>query len=302
MYDVIIIGGGPAGLTAGLYSGRSNLKTLIIEKNVLGGQAITTPNIENYPGYVSISGTDLIMKLREQVKRYNVEITYGQISDIQLKKECKKLTIGGNEYKAKTVILAMGAYPREIGIESEKRLRGTGVSYCATCDGAFFKGKTLAVVGGGNTAVDDAIFLTNYAPKVYVVHRRNELRAIRAEQDRAFKNPNIEFLWDSVVDDIKGKDSVEGMVIKNVKTGKRKEVDVGGIFVAIGNVPATKEVKDKIRLDDRGYIPTDENMETSVPGVFAAGDVREKSVRQDITAMSDGAVAAVNAEKYISRL
>ena len=302
MYDVIIIGGGPAGLTAGLYSGRSNLKTLIIEKNVLGGQAITTPNIENYPGYVSISGTDLIMKLREQVKRYNVEITYGQISGIQLKKECNKLTIGGNEYKAKTVILAMGAYPREIGIESEKRLRGTGVSYCATCDGAFFKGKTLAVVGGGNTAVDDAIFLTNYAPKVYVVHRRNELRAIRAEQDRAFKNPNIEFLWDSVVDDIKGKDSVEGMVIKNVKTGKRKEVDVGGIFVAIGNVPATKEVKDKIRLDDRGYIPTDENMETSVPGVFAAGDVREKSVRQDITAMSDGAVAAVNAEKYISRL
>ncbi len=301
MYDVIIIGGGPAGLTAGIYSGRAELKTLIIEKKVLGGQAATTHNIENYPGYVSVAGPDLVMKMEEQAKRYDAEITYGEISDIQLKSQPKRIIAGGKEYEAKTVILAMGAYPREIGIESEKQLRGMGVSYCATCDGAFFRGKTVAVIGGGNTAVEDAVFLTRYAQKVYVVHRRHELRATKADQERAFKNPKIEFVWDSVVDEIKGGEFVEGAVIRNVNTGEKSEIKLDGVFVAIGNVPDTQQVKGIVDLDNNGYILGSEEMETNIPGVFAAGDVRGKSVRQLVTAMSDGAIAAVNAEKYISR-
>ncbi|MDI6601024.1 MAG: thioredoxin-disulfide reductase [Thermoanaerobacteraceae bacterium] len=300
MHDVIIIGGGPAGLTAGLYSGRANLKTLIIEKKALGGQAATTYNIENYPGYISIAGPDLTMKMEEQVKRYNVEITYGEITSVDLNSNPKKIVVGNKEYETKVVILAMGAYPREIGLESEQKLRGMGVSYCATCDGAFFNGRTVAVVGGGNTAIEDATFLTRYAEKVYVIHRRNELRATKAEQDKAFKNPKIEFIWDSVVEEIKGNEFVEGAVIKNVKTGEKKELKLDGIFVAIGNVPDTEFVKGIINLDENGYILGDEEMRTNIPGVFAAGDVRKKSVRQLVTAMSDGAIAAINAEKYLS--
>jgi len=302
VYDVIIIGGGPAGLTAGLYSGRANLKTLIIEKKALGGQAATTYNIENYPGYLSISGPDLAMKMEEQVKKYSVDITYGEITSVDFNSSPKKVTVGDKQYEARTVILAMGAYPRELGIESEQRLRGMGVSYCATCDGAFFNGRTVAVVGGGNTAVEDAVFLTRYAEKVYLIHRRNELRATKAEQERAFKNPKIEFIWDSVIEEIKGNEFVEGAIVKNLKTGETKELKLDGIFVAIGNVPDTAFVKGVIGLDENGYILTDEEMRTNIPGVFAAGDVRRKSVRQLVTAMSDGAIASINAEKYLSEL
>lgn len=302
MYDVVIIGGGPAGLSAGIYSARGGLKTLIIEKSFTGGQAATTYEIDNYPGFEEgIGGPDLMMKMDAHARKFDVEFMYEGISSIEVNDKIKKIiTEKENVIESKTIILATGAYPRELGIEKEKKLRGAGVSYCATCDGAFYKGKTVAVVGGGNTAVEDAIYLCRFCKKVYLIHRRNELRANTLLQTAAFKQEKIEFVWDSVVEDILGDKKVEGVKVKNVKTGDFNDININGLFVAIGIVPNSKLAVGKVNTDDKGYIITDENMNTSIEGVFAAGDVRNKLLRQVVTAAADGATAAFAAEKYIT--
>ena len=308
IYDVIIIGEGPAGLAAGLYASRARLKTLIIEKEKAGGQIVTTDEVANYPGSVeNASGPSLIARMVEQAKEFGAEKTFDTIKDVELEGKIKVLKGEKKEYQAKTVIIATGAKPRPIGCPGEKELIGRGVSYCATCDAAFFEDMEVFVVGGGDTAVEEGMYLTKFARKVTVIHRRDELRAAKSIQEKAFKNEKMNFMWDSVVEEVKGDGIVESMVVKNVKTGETTEIhadeDDGtfGIFVFIGFTPATKLFEGKVKLE-RGYIPTDDNMKTNVPGVFAAGDCRVKSLRQVVTATSDGAIAAVQAEKYINEV
>jgi thioredoxin reductase (NADPH) len=308
IYDVIIIGEGPAGLAAGLYASRARLKTLIIEKEKAGGQIVTTDEVANYPGSVeNASGPSLIARMVEQAKEFGAEKTFDTIKDVELEGKIKVLKGEKKEYQAKTVIIATGAKPRPIGCPGEKELIGRGVSYCATCDAAFFEDMEVFVVGGGDTAVEEGMYLTKFARKVTVIHRRDELRAAKSIQEKAFKNKKMNFMWDSVVEEVKGDGLVESMVVKNVKTGETTEIhadeDDGtfGIFVFIGFTPATKLFEGKVKLE-RGYIPTDDNMKTNVPGVFAAGDCRVKSLRQVVTATSDGAIAAVQAEKYINEV
>ena len=303
-YDVIIIGGGPAGLTAGLYTSRARLKSLLIEKGFPGGQVMTIDWIENYPGFDGgISGVDLSQRMERQAKKFGLEIIQGSVEDIYLHDEIKKIVLEeGKVYETKVVILATGANPRPLKVEGEEKYRGRGVSYCATCDGAFFKGKKIAVIGGGNSAVEEAIFLTKFAEVVYLVHRRNQLRAEKIIQERAFANPRIKFIWDSVVERIDGEDTVNALSLKNVKTGEVSELAVDGIFIYIGYNPNIGFLKGLIKLDKDNYIITDENMSTSVQGVFAAGDVRAKSLKQIATAVGDGAIAGVSAERYISQM
>lgn len=301
IYDVVIIGGGPAGLAAGLYASRAALKTMLLERGMPGGQAATTDNIENYPGFPEgIPGPDLMMKMDEQARRFGLEVSFtdvlavSQLSDGDFEIKTYDGVIG-----AKTVIIATGAQSKPLGVPGEDQYRGRGVSYCATCDGAFFQGKKVAVVGGGDSAVQEGIFLTRFAEKVYIIHRRNELRATKVLQEKAFANPKIEFVLDAVITDILGQDQVEAVKTKKISTGEEHAIAVDGIFVYVGKEPSTELFKGFIDIDEWGYIVTDGRMQTSRRGVFAAGDVRQTPLRQVITAVADGAIAAVSAEQYL---
>ena len=308
-YDLIIIGAGPAGLSAGLYAGRARLNTLIIEKQKNGGQIVITDEIENYPGCIEgETGPTLIDRMVKQTEKFGVDHVFDTVTDMDLTGDVKTVKCLHEEYSAKAVIIAAGANPVNIGCPGEKEFSGKGVSYCATCDAAFFEDFEVYVVGGGDAAVEEAMYLTKFARKVTIIHRRNELRAARSIQDKAFANPKIDFMWDTVVEEIKGDGIVESMLVKNVKTGELTEVfadeDDGtfGIFVFIGFKPNTEVFKGHVEMDEKGYILTDPDMHTNVPGVFAAGDIRQKSLRQVVTACADGAIAAVQAGKYIEEM
>ena len=305
IYDVIIIGGGPAGLAAGSYAGRSRMSTLIIEKEKIGGQIVITADIENYPGGVEgDSGPSMIDRMSAQAERFGAEKIYDTIVDMQLEGDVKKLIGNKGEYQAKSVILATGAFPRPIGCPGEKELVGKGVSYCATCDAAFFEDMVVYVVGGGDAAVEEAMYLTKFARQVTVIHRRDELRAAKSIQEKAFANPKLDFMWDSVVTELKGDGILESMIVKNVKTGEEREIfapeedGTFGVFVFIGFVPNSTLFEGKIDMEN-GYVLTDDDMKTNIPGVFAAGDVRKKSLRQVVTAAADGAIAATQAYHYV---
>ncbi|MFH1623826.1 MAG: thioredoxin-disulfide reductase [Pseudomonadota bacterium] len=300
-YDVIIVGGGPAGLTAGLYTSRSRLKSLLIEKMVVGGQVATTPWVENYPGFTDgIAGLELVQHMEEQAKRFGLEIATGDIQGVSVgENNLKQVKLSDRELSSMTLIIASGARPHELGVEGEGEFRGKGVSYCATCDGPFFQGLDLAVIGGGNSAVEEGVFLTKYAKKVYIIHRRDKLRADAIAQERAFSNEKIEFVWDTVLHKIEGGQTVNAVEVRNVKTNAISRLGVGGVFLYVGLEPNTEFLKGLMALDDRGFIITDDHMKTSTPGIFAAGDVRVKLLRQIATAVGDGATAAFSAEKYI---
>jgi thioredoxin reductase (NADPH) len=298
MYDVIIIGGGPAGLSAGIYAGRARLKTVIVEKLMPGGQAAVTDFIENYPGFSEgIPGSELVMKMQDQVEKFGCEIIYEDVVTVKVKE--KKVKTPSGEYCGKALIIATGADPKNLDVPGKDTLRGRGISFCATCDGALFSGKVVAVVGGGDSAIKEAIFLTKFASRVFVIHRRDALRAEKIIQEKAFQNARIEFIWDTVVTEINGDQKVTSVTVKHVKTGEESEIPVDGVFIYIGRVPNTSlfEVE-----KDKGYIVTDEDMRTSVEGVFAAGDCRKKAHRQVATAVGDGAAAAMSAEEYIAQL
>ena len=305
VYDVVIVGGGPAGLSAGLYAGRARLNALLIEKDKDGGQIVITSEIENYPGCLpEESGSTLVQRMTDQVEKFGIERTADCIQSVDFSGDIKVLKGKRNEYHAKTVIIATGAYPKPIGCPGERELIGKGVSYCATCDGNFFEDFEIFVVGGGDTAVEEALYLTKFGRKVTIIHRRDELRAAKSIQEKAFNNPKVEFMWDSVVKEIKGDGMVQSMSVENVKTGEVREIVADeedgtfGIFGFIGYLPQSKCFEGSLDME-YGYIRTNENMETNVPGVFAAGDIRIKSLRQVVTACADGAIAAVMAEKYI---
>ena len=302
MYDVIIIGGGPAGLTAGLYTSRGRLKTLLIEKGLIGGLVTTTEWVENYPGFEEgIMGAELAQKMQQQATKFGLEIKQAAVERISVNGKSKTITLDdGSQLEAKALILASGAHPRKLKIPGEDEFRGKGVSYCATCDGAFFKDNDIAVVGGGDSAVQEAIYLTKFAKTIHIIHRRDKLRAEKILQERAFSNPNIKFVWDSVVEKIDGDNSgVTSLRIKNLKTDENTTIDVQGVFIYIGYNPNTEFMAGLANLDKENYLITDENMSTSSPGVYAAGDVRAKQLKQIATAVGDGAIAGVEAEKYI---
>jgi len=306
IYDVIIIGGGPAGLAAALYAGRARLDTLMIEKLVEGGQIVTTDEIENYPGSIEHdSGPKLIERMVAQAAKFGTTTIKEKVVEVDLKGDTKTITTTGGSYKSRAVIIATGANPRPIGCPGEKRLTGMGVSYCATCDGAFFEDMDIYVVGGGDSAVEEALFLTRFGRKVTIIHRRDELRAAKYLQEKAKEHPKIDFIWNSTVVEIKGEDVVEAMVIEDTKTGEKREIVANeedgtfGIFVFVGLVPNSGIFEGIVDMDG-GYILTNDNMETNVPGVFAAGDIRVKTLRQVVTAAADGAIAAVMADRYIS--
>jgi len=300
MKDIIIIGGGLAGLTAGLYANRAGLDTLLFEKMFAGGQAATTYMIENYPGFDEpISGPDFAMKVENQARRFGLQIQYDEITSLKLDGKIKRVITEKEELECKAVILAMGAEPKTLRLARENDFRGRGVSYCATCDGAFYRDKDVAVVGGGETAVEDALFLAQYVNKVYLIHRREEFRATKIASDRVKANKKVSILWNTVVDSILGEESIDGIMVRNLKTKETRDIKVDGIFVAIGIQPNTDLVKDVITMSESGFILTDEEMKTNIPGVFAAGDVRHKSLWQLVTAAADGAVAAVTAQRYI---
>lgn len=311
IYDVIVIGGGPAGLAAGLYAGRSRLSVLIIEKGKDGGQIAITDEIENYPGQVleGESGPSLIERMTKQCEHFGVERASDVISDVVLEGETKIIKSVEHEYKAKTVIIATGAFPRPIGCKGEREFMGKGVSYCATCDANFFEDFEVYVVGGGDSAVEEALYLSKFARKVTIIHRRDELRAAKSIQDKAFKNDKIHFLWDTVVEELDGDGILSGMTVKNVKTGELTHIEADeddgmfGVFGFIGTIPSSRIYQGKgLEMNEAGYIPTDDDMRTNIPGVFAAGDIRVKSLRQVVTAAADGAIAATQCEKYINEL
>jgi len=300
-YDLIVIGGGPAGLTAGLYGVRAKLKTLLLEKlPLLGGQIINAEKVENYPGFPEgISGQELISKMETQAREFGLVIKTEEVKAIKVDGEVKKVVTEDGDYFTRSIIVATGASPSRLGVEGEERLIGRGISFCGTCDGFFFKDKDVIVVGGGDTAIIEALFLTRFVRKVTVVHRRNELRATKILQERAFKNEKIGFLWDSVVERIEGKETVEKVILRNVKTGETFVREIDGVFIFVGITPNSQFLKGTIDLDEKGFIMTDDNLETSVSGIFAAGDVRKKLLRQISTAVGDGATAAFAAEKYL---
>src|SRR5690625_3927498 len=284
IYDVIIIGAGPAGMTAGIYASRGNLDTLMIERGVPGGQMADTEDVENFPGFENILGVDLSNKMFEHAKKFGTEYAYGDVKEITVDGDYKIVKAGDNSYKTKTVIIATGAIYRKLGKPGEEELTGRGVSYCAVCDGAFYKDKEIVVIGGGDSAVEEGVYLTRFAKKVTIIHRRDELRAQKILQDRAFNNDKIEFLWDTIVEKINDKDGKVGSLsIKNVKTNETSEFETDGVFVYIGMVPLSEPFKTLDIVDEEGYIPTNENMETKIPGIFAAGDIRVKDLRQIVT-------------------
>ncbi|WP_035588927.1 thioredoxin-disulfide reductase [Hippea jasoniae] len=301
MYDVIIIGGGPAGLTAGIYAARGGLKTLICEEKVYGGQIVMSYEVENYPGFPKgISGMDLMDSFIKQAEKFGVEMNYDGVKSIEDEGKTKNVILSsGTKLSTKTIIIAAGASPNRLNCPGEKKFTGKGVSYCATCDGAFFRGKPVAVVGGGDSAIEEALYLANLASKVYIIHRRDQLRAVKILQDRAFANKKIEIIFNHVVKEIQGDKFVNGVLIENTQTHKLSRLEVDGVFIYVGLTPNTELVSDIIKLDEEGYIITNERMETNVAGIFAAGDIRVTPLRQVLTAAADGAIAASCAQKYI---
>jgi thioredoxin reductase (NADPH) len=301
--NLIIIGSGPAGLTAGIYGGRAQLSPLLITGNALGGQMALTNEIENYPGFPeAITGQELTQLMQKQAEHFGSRIEMNEVTGIDFSVHPFKVKTYAQEYKAKAVIIATGASPRKLGVPGEEEFTGRGVSYCATCDGFFYQNRTVIVVGGGDSAVEEAIFLTKYASRVYLVHRRNRLRAEKVTQERAFKNDKMEWVWDSVVTEIIGEQGMTQAHIKNVKTGEESFLKADGIFIYIGNVPNTQFLGGQVELDEYGYIVTDRQCHTSVPGVFAAGDVQEWVLQQIATSVGTGAMAAMEADKFIAEL
>ncbi len=303
IYDLAILGGGPAGITAAIYASRARLNTIWIDKNFApGGQITATYEVDNYPGMPGISGMDLGEAFGEHARKLGLEPKREKILSLEnISGDIKTIHTKKNEYQARTIILAFGAEHRKLDIPGEDDLGGLGVSYCATCDGAFYKDRTVVVVGGGNAAAEDAVFLSGLCKKVYLIHRRDQLRADKAIQERVFACENIEMIWDSVPLEILGQDEVTGIKIRNVKTGEERELDTDGVFIAVGIVPNTTFVKAQLELDENGYICAGEEGITSAAGVFAAGDIRTKALRQVVTAVSDGANAVASAQKYLWR-
>ncbi|RLQ96688.1 thioredoxin-disulfide reductase [Falsibacillus albus] len=303
IYDVIIVGAGPAGMTAAVYTSRANLSTLMIERGVPGGQMANTEEVENYPGYDHILGPDLSNKMFEHAKKFGAEYAYGDIKEIVDGEEFKTVKAGSKEYKTRSIILATGAEYKKIGVPGEKELGGRGVSYCAVCDGAFFKGKDLVVVGGGDSAVEEGVYLTRFANKVTIVHRRDELRAQKILQQRAFDNEKIDFIWNHTIKEINDSNGKVGSVtLVSTENGEEKDFKTDGVFIYIGMVPLTKPFANLGITNEAGYIETNDQMETKVNGIFAAGDVREKTLRQIVTATGDGSIAAQSAQHYVEEL
>lgn len=303
IYDCIIAGAGPAGVTAAVYTSRANLSTLMIERGVPGGQMANTEDVENYPGFDHILGPELSNKMFEHAKKFGAEYEYGDVKEIVDEGEYKIVKTGNKEYKARAVIIATGAEYKKLGVPGEKELGGRGVSYCAVCDGAFFKGKDLIVVGGGDSAVEEGVYLTRFANSVTIVHRRDQLRAQKILQQRAFDNEKIDFIWNHTVKEIHEVDGKVGKVtLVNTITNEETEKEIDGVFVYIGMVPLSKPFENLGITNEAGYIETNENMETKIPGIFAAGDIREKSLRQIVTATGDGSIAAQSAQHYIEEL
>jgi thioredoxin reductase (NADPH) len=304
IYDAIIIGGGPAGLTAGIYLSRDRMNTLLIEKAIPGGQVNLTEIIENYPGFPhGIAGPELMQKMEEQAVQFGLRIEYGEVAEIKIKEDKVKIVkINNQEYKTLTIILASGAEASKLKVPGEGELRGRGVSYCATCDAPFFKDQKIVVVGGGDTAIEETLYLTKFVREATIIHRRDRLRATKILQERVFANKKINFAWDSVVTKILGKEKVEGILIQNKKTGEEKEIPCQGVFVFVGNVPNSKFLNELVKLDQKGYVLTDDNMMTSQEGIYACGDIRKKLLRQVVTACGEGATAAFVAQKYIEEI
>jgi len=299
-YDVIIIGGGPAGLTAGLYTSRARLRTLLIELGIFGGQITTTETIENYPGFPDgISGSELGQLMEEQAKKFGLETVHEEALEVRLVGDQKVVKTYESEYVSEALIVSTGTEYRRLGIPGEEEFIGKGVSFCATCDGAFFQDSSIVVVGGGDSALTEALFLTKFAKEVTIIHRRDALRATKIYQERAFANPKIKFLWNSVVQEIRGDKMVQSILVKNLKTNEVKELPVEGVFLFVGITPRTQFLRGLIEMDEGGYILTNENGETNVKGIFAAGDCRKKLLRQISTAVGDGATAAFAVEKFL---
>jgi thioredoxin reductase (NADPH) len=305
LYDVVIVGAGPAGLTAGIYASRGRLKTAVLERNMAGGQIALTDLVENYPGFPEgISGFDLSQKMKEQAEKFGAEMREIEgVAELRRDPEGHYVVVTDREeIAARTVILAPGVEPRRSGIPGEAEFIGRGVSWCATCDGALYRDKTVAVIGGGDSAVEEGMFLTKFAQKVYLVHRRDELRAAPIAQERAFANPKFEFVWDSIPKQIDGKEMVEALEVENVKSGEGRTLPVNGVFMYIGQIPNTAWLKDTLALDEYGYIVTDDLLRTEFPGVFACGDARANPLKQIAMAVGEGALAAVQAERYLDEL
>lgn len=303
LYDVIIVGGGPGGYSAALYCARAGLKTLVIEKLSPGGQMATTEHIDNYPGFdEGVNGFELALKMQRGAERFGAVTEFDEVTGLDLKQQPKRVVTSGGKFEAKAVIIATGAKAKELGVPGEAELRGAGVSYCATCDGMFFKGKTVAVAGGGNTAVADALTLSNLCEKVYIVHRRDKLRATSVYLEPLQKTKNIEFIWNANIDGIIYDGKFRGLKLTDVLTGKPTELFCDGVFVAIGHTPDTAIAAGQVDMDENGYIIADESTRTNIPGVFAVGDVRTKPLRQIINAAADGAAASKFAEEFIQTL
>jgi thioredoxin reductase (NADPH) len=299
IYDLVIIGAGPAGLAAAIYANRAMLKFVILERGFPGGQIVETHDVDNYPGIYNVSGIDLSTKLLEHAQHLGVEVTTDEVTALDLDGPIKKISTHGGSYLAKTVILATGAHAKHLGVPGESRFNGLGISYCAVCDGAFYRGKTVVVVGGSDVAAKDVIYLARMCRKVYLIHRRHELRAVKSLQAKIFGLENVEILWDSQLAQVNGDESVQSVTVENKISGERSEIAVSGVFLAVGIKPNTDFVRGKLAMDEQGWILTDEECETSVKGVYAAGDIRRKLLKQVVTSVADGAVAAAACEQYL---
>jgi thioredoxin reductase (NADPH) len=300
-YDVVIIGGGPAGLSAGLYAARAGLSTLLLEKGIFGGQIANAEHVENYPGFPEgISGFELGQLMHQQATKHGLETVAAEVTAIEFVDKGKVVKTTEGDYQAKAVILATGAEPNRLGVPGEERLLGQGVSYCATCDGPLFRDQVVAVIGGGDSAVEEGLLLTRFVSRVILIHRRDQLRATKLLQQRALANQKMEFLWDTVVEEILGDDKVKGLSLRNVKTGTRSTIEVSGVFIYVGLHPNTEFLQGLLSLDAQGHIVTNEEMKTEIAGIFAAGDIRQNSPRQVITAAADGVTAALSAERFLS--
>ncbi len=299
-YDIVIIGAGPSGLAAGLYAARARRKTLLIEKNITGGQIALTATIENYPGILEVNGFDLGQTMQAQAEKYGMETTYTTVTGIEPQGKQHLIRTADGDYLAKALIVTAGADYNRLNVPGEERLTGYGVSYCATCDAAFFKDMEVAVVGGGDSALDEGLFVARYASQVTVIHRRDELRAGAILQERAFNNPKMGFMWNSVVESIDGSEAVEKLRVRNVGTGEQDDFPVAAVFIFIGHIPNSSFIRDLVDIDSGGHVIVNDWMETNVPGIFAAGDIRQNSARQVVTSAGDGATAAIRADHYIT--